>query len=229
MISRRTSSIPKEEVVVVQRLLCCDSRCLQTCRWRSQVPWSLSSALPGALRLVVGPPRHVASAPRCSQVHPKFSLALRGVLKPIPITPVAVIRDPRYSEGRPEYPPRVWYSPEFDASKFTLHILTDTPGVFEWLEYILLRSMLVMLVISLLFLLLLLQGTGWLLLGMAVPPIGRTAENHILASVAATTRSRRYKELSGCSIRSSRTQWKKSSSKLPWSLWGCTKRWVRTR
>jgi hypothetical protein len=43
-------------------------------------------------------------------------------------------------------------------------------------------STLVMLVMSLLLLLLLLQGTGRLLLAMA----GRTAENHILASVAAT-------------------------------------------
>jgi len=46
--------------------------------------------------------------------------------------------------------------------------------------------MLVMLVVSLLLLLLLLQGTGWLLLAVADTPIGRTAENHMLASVAAT-------------------------------------------
>jgi len=43
-----------------------------------------------------------------------------------------------------------------------------------------------MLVMLLQLLLLLLQGTGWLLLAMADPPIGRTAENCILASVAAT-------------------------------------------
>jgi len=98
----------------------------------------LSPVLPGALRLVVGAPRLVAGAPRCSQVHPKFSPALRGVPKPITITPVAVIRDPSYSEGRPECPPRVWHSPEIDASQFTLHILSDTPGVFQWLKYILL-------------------------------------------------------------------------------------------
>jgi len=48
--------------------------------------------------------------------------------------------------------------------------------------------MLVMLVMSLvlLFLMLSLQGMGWLLLVMADPPIGRTAENRMLASVAAT-------------------------------------------
>jgi len=45
---------------------------------------------------------------------------------------------------------------------------------------------LLMLEMSLLFLLVMLKGTGWLLLAMADPPIGRTAENHILASVAAT-------------------------------------------
>jgi len=42
--------------------------------------------------------------------------------------------------------------------------------------------MFVMLVMSLL----LLQGMGWLLLAMADPPIGRTAENRMLAAVAAT-------------------------------------------
>jgi len=47
--------------------------------------------------------------------------------------------------------------------------------------------MFVMLVMSFLLLLLLLQRTGWLLLAMADPPIGRTAKNHMLASVAATT------------------------------------------
>jgi hypothetical protein len=45
--------------------------------------------------------------------------------------------------------------------------------------------MLVMLVMLLMLLLLLLQGTGWRLLVMADPPIGRTAGNRILASVAA--------------------------------------------
>jgi len=44
--------------------------------------------------------------------------------------------------------------------------------------------MVVMLVASLL--LPSLQGMGWLLLAMADPPIGGTAENCMLASVAAT-------------------------------------------
>jgi hypothetical protein len=47
--------------------------------------------------------------------------------------------------------------------------------------------------------LLLLPGMGWLLLAMA----GRTRENCILASVAATTLLRQLKELSGCLISAS--------------------------
>jgi len=98
----------------------------------------LSSALPGALRLVVSAQGLVAGAPRCFQGHLKFSPALWGVPKPITIAAGAVINYPSYSEGRPECPPRVWYSAEIDASKFTLHVLSDTPGVFQWLKYILL-------------------------------------------------------------------------------------------
>jgi len=77
-------------------------------------------------------------APRCTQcslwrskVYPTYHYHSQG-------TPVPVIRDLSYPEGQPECPPRVWYSPEIDPSKFTLHILSDTPGVFEWLKYILL-------------------------------------------------------------------------------------------
>jgi len=58
---------------------------------------------------------------RHSQVYPKCSPALRRGSKPItitpivllcqsseiPVTPVPVVRDPSYSEGLPEYPPRV--------------------------------------------------------------------------------------------------------------------------
>jgi len=106
----------------------------------------------GLLSLVSGPPSLVAGAPRCSQVHPKFTPALQGVPKPIaitpmvllyqlsemPVTPVLVIRDLSYSEDRLECPPRVGHSPEIDASKFTLHILSDTPGGSQRLQYILL-------------------------------------------------------------------------------------------
>jgi len=48
---------------------------------------------------------------------------------------------------------------------------------------------------SLLLQLLLLQGTGWRLLVMADPPIGRTAENQMPGSVAATHLLRRLKGL----------------------------------
>jgi hypothetical protein len=41
-------------------------------------------------RLVVGTPRLIVDTPRCSQVHPKFSLALRGVQKYITITPMVL-------------------------------------------------------------------------------------------------------------------------------------------
>jgi len=120
-------------------------------------PWLLTSAP----RLVTGAPRLDAGAPRCSQACRRRSQAYRRRFQVIPGasnvlssaprysqtyhnhsngTPVAVIRDPSYSEGRPECPPRVWYSPEIDSSKFTLHILSDTPGVFQWLKYILLTE-----------------------------------------------------------------------------------------
>ena len=101
-----------------------------------------------------------ALVPQHIQVCPKFSPALWRVPKlititpmvllyqssEIPITPVPVIRDPSYSEGRLQCPPRVRYSPEIDASKLTLHILSDTPGVFQRLKYILLMCIISMFV-----------------------------------------------------------------------------------
>jgi len=78
----------------------------QACRRRSQV-------LPGA-------PKVLFSAPRCSQTYHNHSHG----------TPEPVIRDSSYSEGRLECPPRVRYSPGIET-KFTLHILSDTPGGFQ--------------------------------------------------------------------------------------------------
>jgi len=79
------------------------------------------------------------------KVLPDLSPALSGLLPAHPGLPPAlpgsprfVVGGPRYSEGCQESPPRVWYSPEIDASKFTLHILSDTSGGFQWLKYILL-------------------------------------------------------------------------------------------
>jgi hypothetical protein len=75
-----------------------------------------------------GAPKVLSCAPTCSQT---YHIHSHG-------TPGPVIRDPSYSEGRLEYPPRIRYSAEIDASKFTLHILSDTPGVFQRVKYILL-------------------------------------------------------------------------------------------
>jgi hypothetical protein len=47
--SRRTSSVPKEDVLF-PRLLYCESWCSQTCRWRSQVFPGLLSPLPVTLK-----------------------------------------------------------------------------------------------------------------------------------------------------------------------------------
>jgi len=54
-----------------------------------------------------------------------------------PVVLRLVATGPSYSEARQECPPMVWYSPEIDASKFTLHILSNTPGGFQCLKYIL--------------------------------------------------------------------------------------------
>ena len=45
----------------------------------------------GTLRLVISALSLVAGAPRCSQVHQKFSPVLCGVLKPITITPMVLL------------------------------------------------------------------------------------------------------------------------------------------
>jgi len=91
---------------------------------------SLSSALPGLSLPLPDGPDVPSCAPRCSQTYHNHSHG----------THVPIIRDPRYSEGPPECPPRVWYSPDIDASMFTLHILSDIVGVCQWLKYIVLMG-----------------------------------------------------------------------------------------
>ena len=98
MILRRTSSVPKEDVF---------PDCCTVIRCAPRLVAGAPRLVAGAPRLVAGAPRLVDGAPGCSQVLPKFSLALRGVPKPVTITPVPVIRDPSYSEGRQECPPMV--------------------------------------------------------------------------------------------------------------------------
>ena len=71
---------------------------------------------------------------------PDLSPAFPGFSPALPGAPRLVVGAPSFSEGWQERSPRVWYSPEIDASKFTLHILSDTPGGFLWLEYILLMK-----------------------------------------------------------------------------------------
>ena len=112
MISRRTHSIPKEDVF--PRLLYCDFRCSQTCRKHSQV-------LPGA-------PKVLSGAPIYSQTYHNPSHG----------SPVLVLRDLSYSKCWPECPPSVWCTPIIEASKFTHHILSNTSGGSQRLEYILL-------------------------------------------------------------------------------------------
>jgi hypothetical protein len=90
----------------------------------------LLSVLPGMLPALPGAPKVLSGTLRRFQT---CHITSSG-------SPVQVIRDPSYSEGRLECPPRVWYSPEIDASKFTLHIFSDTPGGFQWLKYILLMT-----------------------------------------------------------------------------------------
>jgi len=128
MVSRRTSSVPKEDHSPT--LLCCDSRCSPRCRWRSQTCHRHSQTCRRCFQVLPGAPKVLSGAPRCSQICYNDSLG----------TPVPVIGDLSYSEGRQQCPPRVWYSPEIDPSKFTLHILSDTPGCFQSLKYILLMK-----------------------------------------------------------------------------------------
>jgi len=81
-----------------------------------------------SLKVSLGFPHWLGNSPRCSR---SFHNRSHGA-------PVPAIRDPSSSEGRLECPPRAWYSPENVTSKFTLHILSDTPGGSQRLKYILL-------------------------------------------------------------------------------------------
>jgi len=85
---------------------------------------------PASLRVSLVFPHWLGDSPRCSRTSHSRSHG----------APVPVIRDPSYSDGRPECPPRVWFSPVIDPSKFTLHLLSDTPRGSQWREYILLMN-----------------------------------------------------------------------------------------
>ena len=90
-------------------------------RHLSEFVWDI----PIGLVTLPGTPKVVSSSPTCSQTYSNIS----------PCTAVPVIRYSSYSEGRPECPPRVWYSLESDISQFTFHILSDTAGVCLGLKY----------------------------------------------------------------------------------------------
>jgi hypothetical protein len=72
------------------------------------------------------------------EVLPDLSPVLPGLSPELPGAPRLIVGAPSDSKSRQKWPPRVWYSPEIDASKFTLHIISDTPGGFQCLKYILL-------------------------------------------------------------------------------------------
>ena len=78
----------------------------------------------------------VAGAPRRTQA---LSPALRGGLRLITITPTIIL----YQSSEIAVTPKAGRNalcgsdtPEIDASKFTLHILSDTPGGSQRLKYI---------------------------------------------------------------------------------------------
>jgi len=100
-----------------QRSVPCRRRS-QACRRRSQTCRRRSLACSERSQLLPGAPRMFSGALRYSQTYHQNSHC----------TPVTVIRDPNISGGQPECPPRVRYSPEIDASMFTLQILSDTPA-----------------------------------------------------------------------------------------------------
>jgi len=81
---------------------------------------------PPSLRVSLGFLYWLGGSPRCSQISHNRSHG----------APVPVIGDPSSSNGRPECPPRVWFSPEIDISKFTLRLLSDTPGGSQSPKYI---------------------------------------------------------------------------------------------
>jgi hypothetical protein len=100
---------------------------------------------PNCSTLIRDAPGLVAGAPKFTQTCCPHSQVLTGTPEGPPGSPrgsqtyykhchrtsVQVIINPSYSERWPECPPRACYSPVIDASKFTLHINSDTPGGFQ--------------------------------------------------------------------------------------------------
>jgi len=111
---------------------------LETSCWRSkaysrytQTLWGLSSELSGLTPAFPRSPMGMERSFRQIKCSQRNHHHFHG-------TSVSDNRDLSYSEGLSECTCRVWYSHEIDASKFTLHILSDTPGGSQRLTYILL-------------------------------------------------------------------------------------------
>jgi len=118
----------------------CQRRCCLTqtaLLWFEALP-DLSPELPG---LLLALPGLSPILPGVSPALPGLSLSLSGPSRLVVVAPRLVTGTPSYFEGRQKCPPWVSYSPAIDASKFTLHILSDTPGGFQWLRYILLMDL----------------------------------------------------------------------------------------
>ena len=102
-------------------------KCLQSFEW-------ISIRIQASFRVSLGFLHWLGYSPRCSQTYHNRSHG----------APIPVIRDSSYSEGRLQCPPRVWFSPQIDASKITLRLLSHTPGGSQWLKYILLMLTMVL-------------------------------------------------------------------------------------
>jgi len=134
MIAWRSSSICKE-CIAFPWLLYCDSRCSQnccqhsqTCQWHFHLLAGLIWTLPDLSLVLSGAIKVLSGASWWSHTYhnPCYSM------------PVPVIIASSDSAGQQKCPPRVWYSPAIDIFKFALHILSDNPGDFQRLKYILL-------------------------------------------------------------------------------------------
>ena len=147
MIWRHTSSISKKDVVF-PTLHYCELSCSKMYHWGSQACYQCSQACSQRTQACCEHSQaccqHSLACSQCTQVLPGAHKVLSSALKCSQTdhthslsASVPVIRDPSYSEGQPEHPPKVWYSPEIDASKLTPHILQDTTGGSHWLKDIL--------------------------------------------------------------------------------------------
>jgi len=112
----------------------------------SKTPWTISSSFDFQAHWKCSQRRYYSqTALLWCELLPELSPALPDLLPALPGASMLVVGAawivagaPKYLEGQQEYPPMVWHSLEIDAAKFTLHILSDTPGGFQWVIYILL-------------------------------------------------------------------------------------------